>query len=62
MMMPTFLPAKGIESLPQIQLFVISKSLQPDNVNLRYFKLRIFDLTVFIVWNTKGLWHCVAKI
>ena len=49
MMMPTFLPAKGNESLPQIQLFVISKSLQPDNVNLRYFKLRIFDLTVFIV-------------
>ena len=42
MMMPTFLPAKGIDSLPQIQL-------QPDNVNLRYFKLRIFDLTVFIV-------------
>ena len=53
---------KGIESLPQIQFFEIPISLQPDNVNLRYFKLRLFDITACIVWNIKGLWHFVAKI
>ena len=40
---------KGIESLPQIQFFEIPISLQPDNVRLRYFKLRLFDIIAFIV-------------
>ena len=37
-------------------------SLQPESVNLRYFKLRLFDLTKIKVWNIKGLQHRVAKI
>ena len=36
--------------------FHIPISLRPDGVNLWYFKLRLFNLLVFIVWN----W--VAKI
>ena len=36
--------------------------MQPDDVNLWYFKLTLFDLTAFIVWNIKGLRHWVAKI
>ena len=39
---------KGIESLALTQ---ICKPLEPDVVNLWYFKFRIFDLTEFIVWN-----------
>ena len=39
---------KGIESLSQTQIF---QPLEPDVVNLWYFKFRIFDLTEFIVWN-----------
>ena len=31
--------------------FLILASLQSDDVNLWYFKLRLFDLTEFIVWN-----------
>ena len=34
---------KGIESLPQITVFVKSTSLQPYDVNLWYFKLTLFD-------------------
>ena len=34
--------------------------LEPDGVNLCYFKLRLFDLTEFIVWKIKGHW--VLKI
>ena len=30
--------------------------LQPEDENLWYFKLRLFDLTEFIVWNSKGLY------
>ena len=37
-------------------------SLQPDDVNLWYFKLRLFDLTELIVWNIKGLGKRVAKL
>ena len=33
-----------------------------DDINLFNFKLRLFDLTEFIVWNIKGLRHWVAKI
>ena len=36
----------GIESLEQNQI-----SLEPDVVNLWYLKLRLIDLTEFIVWN-----------
>ena len=39
---------KGIESLAQTQIF---KPLEPDIVNLWYFKFGIFDLTEFIVGN-----------
>ena len=37
-------------------------SLQPYDVNLWYFKLTLFDLIAFIVWNIKDLRHWVAKI
>ena len=50
---------KGIESLSLI--FLIPKSLQPDVVNLWYFKLILFDLIEFIVWNILGLWHWVSQ-
>ena len=45
--MYTFL-CKGIESLPQILIFVIPVSLKLDGVNLRYFKLWLFDQSEFI--------------
>ena len=32
-----------------------SKSLKPDGINFWYFKLRLFDLTKFIVWNIIGI-------
>ena len=32
-----------------------TKSLQPDGVILKYFKLWLFDLTEFKVWNIKCL-------
>ena len=38
---------KGIEFLPQTQNVSIPISLQPDGVNLKYFKLKLFDLTKF---------------
>ena len=43
-------------------VFVKPKSLQPYDVNLWYFKLTLFDLRSFIVWNIKGLRHWVATI
>ena len=49
---------KGIEFLPQ----TIPISLQPDGANLWYFKLRILDLTEFMVWNIKVLSHRVSEI
>ena len=42
--------------------FQIPLSLQPGGVNLRYFKLALFDPTEFIVCNIKSLRHGVAKI
>ena len=41
--------------------FIIPISLEPNVVNLWYFKLTLFDLTEFIVWNVKGLRYKVAK-
>ena len=38
-------------------VFVKPISLQPYDVNLWYFKLTLFDLRAFIVWNIKGLRH-----
>ena len=38
-------------------IFLIPKSLQPNDVNQSYFKLELFDLTKLIVWNIKRLWH-----
>ena len=35
--------------------FLIPLSLQLDGVSLLYIKLRLFNLTEFIVWNIKGL-------
>ena len=40
--------------------FVKPISLQPYDVNLWYFKLTLFDLIAFIVWNIKGLQDWVA--
>ena len=42
--------------------FVKPISLQPYDVNLWYFKLTLFDLTEFKVWNIQGLRHWVATI
>ena len=42
--------------------FLILISFQPDGVTLRYFKLWIFDLAEFIVWNIKDLRHWVLEI
>ena len=36
--------------------------MKHDYVNLWYFKLKLLDLTEFIVWNIKGLWHWIVKI
>ena len=36
--------------------FHIPISLRPDGVNLWYFKLRLFNLLVFIVWNWVANW------
>ena len=35
--------------------FIIHISFQLDELDLWYFKLRLFDLTELIVWNIKGL-------
>jgi len=41
--------------------FRIPISLQPDDENLSYVKVRLFNLTEFMVWNIKGrLRHWVA--
>ena len=45
-----FLP-KGTEFLSQTQIFSKPISLQLDCVKLWYFKLNLFDLPEFIVWN-----------
>ena len=42
--------------------FQIHKSQKPNRVNLWYFKLTLPDLTVFVVWNIKGLRKRVVKI
>jgi len=42
--------------------FLTPISLQPDGVDLWYFKLRLYDLPEFIVWNIKGLGKRVAKL
>ena len=42
--------------------FLILISLQPNLVNLRYFKLWILLVKIFSVWNIKGLIHSVAQI
>ena len=42
--------------------FPIIKSLQPECVNLWYFKLRLSDLTEFIVWSILGLETWVGNI
>ena len=46
-------------SLPQTKFF-IPKSLQPDYDILFNFKLKLFDLTKFIVWNIKGLYSAMG--
>ena len=43
-------------------VFVKPISLQPYGVHLWYFKLTLFDLLAFIVWNIKDLPHWVATI
>ena len=43
-------------------VFVNPISLQPNGVSLWYFKLTLFDLIAFIVWNIKDLRHWVAMV
>ena len=62
MFSPCFFFAKGFESLPQTQIFYSLYTLQPDCENLWYFKLILFDLTEYKVWNFWGLRHWVVKI
>ena len=45
------LKSKGIESLPQTLNFLIPASLQPNLVNLWYFKLTILVDKIVSVWN-----------
>ena len=33
--------------------------LQPEGVHLQYFKLRLFDLTIFLLCKIEGLWKWV---
>ena len=42
--------------------FLIPMSLQPDDVNLRHFKLSLFDISEYMVCNIKGLRRRVEKI
>ena len=42
--------------------FLSPISLQPNGVNLWYFKLRLFDLPELKVWNIKGAGKQVAKL
>ena len=44
-------------TLPNNSIFLTPLSLQPDDEDLWYFKLTLYDLTAFIVWNNKGLRH-----
>ena len=47
--------------LPQTKNFLMPKTLQPDDVNFWYFKLRLFDLTEFTVWKINQwctTWGC----
>ena len=39
----------GREAPCKTQYFLISISLRPDDVNLRYFKLKSFGLTVLMI-------------
>ena len=43
-------------------VFVKPLSLQPNDVNLWYFKLTLFNPIAFIFWNIKGLRHWFATI
>ena len=51
---PLFLIAKKF-SVYTNSNFLFPISLQPDSVNLWYYKLRLFDLTECIVWNNWDL-------
>ena len=42
--------------------FLSPISLQSDRVNLWYFKLWLFNIMEFIIWNIWGLKHLVTKI
>jgi len=42
---------KGIDSLPKNSILLIPISLQPNVLILWYFKLSLFALTKFIIWN-----------
>ena len=52
---------KGMDFFAENPNFIIPKSQQPDDANLSYFKLKLFDPPEFIVWNIYGLQHLVLK-
>ena len=48
---------KGIESFVASSNILTPIYCQPDGVNRLYFKLRLIDLTKFILWNIYSLRH-----
>ena len=43
-------------------IFLIPFSCQPNSLHIRYFKLRLFNLTEFIIWDIKGLFPFLCKV
>ena len=53
--------SSSLQSKKSNSNFLISISLQTDSIDLRYFKLRLFDLSKFIVGNIRGLRYYLAE-
>ena len=60
----TWVPStlKELSFSHKLYIFFIPIALQPDVANLWFFKLRLFDLEEFTIWNIQGLRHWVTKI
>ena len=49
-------------NMKRIKTFLIPISFKPDGANLCYFKIKLFDLTEFSVFNIQVTQHCNQKI